>query len=84
MFDLGFGLGEILLISAAALIVIGPKDFPKLMYNCGKFLRRIKDIGSEFKNSIDETVHEQEILEMRRDIEEKMKLEQENDHVKKP
>lgn len=83
MFDLGFGLGEILLIAAAALIVIGPKDFPKMMYQCGKFIRRIRDIGSEFKNSIDDTVHEQEIMEMRRDIEKKMKMEQENDHVTK-
>ena len=83
MFDLGFGLGEILLIAAAALIVIGPKDFPKMMYQCGKFIRRIRDIGSEFKHSIDETVHEQEIFEMRRDIEEKMKMEQDKPHVPK-
>jgi len=83
MFDLGFGLGEILLIAAAALIIIGPKDFPKMMYQCGKFIRRIRDIGSEFKNSIDDTVHEQEVMEMRRDIEKKMKMEQENDHATK-
>lgn len=68
MFDLGFGIGEIILISAAALVVIGPHEFPKMLYHIGRFFRQIKDIGREFTHTIDEAVHDQEVRAMRKEI----------------
>ena len=40
MFD--FGWAEFLVIGFVLLLVVGPKDIPKIMYQCGKGLRRLQ------------------------------------------
>lgn len=39
MFD--FGWAEFLVIGFVLLLVVGPQDIPKIMYQCGKALRRL-------------------------------------------
>ena len=79
MFDFGFGIGELIIIGVIGLIVVGPEDFPKMMYSVGRFFSHLRDLGTEFKNSMDDIVHEQEIQKIRQDIAEKIVLEREND-----
>jgi sec-independent protein translocase protein TatB len=46
MFDLGWQ--ELLVIGTVALIVVGPKDLPKLFNKAGKLFGKIKKISREF------------------------------------
>ena len=48
---LTFGWGEILLIVGIIIIVVGPKDLPKLIKQFSSFTRSIKKLSREFKNS---------------------------------
>jgi len=49
----GMGMGEILLILAIALIVIGPKKLPDLAKSLGRAMREFKSATNEFKDSLD-------------------------------
>lgn len=77
MFDFGISFSEVIILAALALIVLGPQDFPKILYQMGRFMRYIQNISHEFKQSVDDIVHEQEIIRLKQDIETKIKSEQE-------
>jgi sec-independent protein translocase protein TatB len=81
MFDLGFGFGELIVLALVALIVIGPHDLPHFFFKIGKFISNIRNISSDFKQSIDDIVHEQEIDKIKKDIEaQKINIPQETSH----
>jgi|GEM_PF-5648578 len=61
MFDLGFGIGEIIILVLVALIVVGPYDLPNMLYKTGKFFGNLRNMASEFKYAMDDIAHEQEI-----------------------
>jgi len=58
MFDFGIGSAELLMIAIIALIVVGPKDLPKLLKTLGKYVNKIKRMASEFQGHIDEAARE--------------------------
>jgi len=64
------GFAEILLIAVLALIVVGPKDLPKMMRTAGRFVARLKMMGQEFKDAFSEIGAEEEMAELRREIDE--------------
>ena len=45
-----FGWGEILLLVGVIIIVVGPKDLPKLIKQFSSFSKSIKKLSREFKN----------------------------------
>ena len=45
MFDLGWQ--EIFVIGTVTLIVVGPKDLPKLLNKVGKALGKVKQVAKE-------------------------------------
>jgi len=51
MFDVG-GM-EVLVIGVVALIVVGPKDLPRLLRSAGAIVRKIREMANEFKAGID-------------------------------
>lgn len=55
------GYFEFLLIFFLAFIVIGPKDFPKIMFKIGDFWRRLKMTCSSFYEQL-EDISENEII----------------------
>ena len=65
-----FGFAEILVLALLAIIVIGPKDLPKLMRTFGQFMARIRAMGQEFKDAFDDMGVDDEVAAMRREIEE--------------
>lgn len=69
MFDLGFGIVEIVVLALIALIVVGPKDLPNLFYNIGNVLGRLRKMVTEFKFAMDDIVHEQEIEQTKKSLE---------------
>ncbi len=64
------GFAEMIVLALLAIIVVGPKDLPKLMRSMGRFMARIKALGQEFRNAFDEMGEAEEMAELRREIEE--------------
>lgn len=53
---MGLSLGEIMVIAIVGLIFIGPKDLPRVMREIGLFIRKIKNMGDSFMQSLDTEV----------------------------
>lgn len=68
------GFTEIIVLALLAIIVVGPKDLPKLMRTMGQFMAKIRGLGQEFKSAFEEMGAEEEIAEMRKEIAELKKM----------
>ena len=79
MLDIGFP--EFLLISFVLLIVVGPKDLPKVLRSITSFLRKIKSMASQFHSGIDDLANEAEISDLRKEVNEIDKNSLIEDHV---
>ena len=66
MFD--FAWSELGLIAVVALIVIGPKDLPRVLRTVGTYVRKARSIAREFQGSLDEMVREVELDDVKRTI----------------
>ncbi|MDA9657469.1 Sec-independent protein translocase protein TatB [Alphaproteobacteria bacterium] len=66
MLDIGFP--EFLLISFVLLIVVGPKDLPKVLRSVTTFIRKIKTMASQFHSGIDDLANESEISDLRKEV----------------
>ena len=66
MFDLGWQ--ELFVIGTVTLIVVGPKDLPKLLNRVGKAFGKIKQISREFYDQINETAEIEEINNLKNDL----------------
>ena len=67
MFDIGWS--ELLLIAVVAIVVIGPKDLPRVMRLVGQWTARMKRMGREFQNQFNEALREAELDSVKKDIE---------------
>ena len=63
MFDLGWS--EIMVIGVAALIVVGPKDLPRMLRTLGQYTQRAKGIAREFQRSMDDAARQADIEELK-------------------
>jgi sec-independent protein translocase protein TatB len=68
MFDL-FSWSHILILLAVALVVVGPKDLPKMMHMAGKWAGKARAMANEFKKSFDDMARQTEMDELRKEIE---------------
>ena len=59
MFDIGWQ--ELLLIAVVALVVIGPKDLPKVLKTVMAGMGKLRHMAQEFRSGIDEVIREAEI-----------------------
>jgi len=67
VFDIAWS--ELALIAAVALIVIGPKDLPRVMRNIGQWTRRARTMAAEFQRNLDDMMREAELDEIRKEVE---------------
>ena len=79
MLDIGFP--EFLLISFVLLIVVGPKDLPKVLRSITSFVRKIKSMASQFHSGIDDLANEAEISNLRKEVNKIDKKSLIDDHV---
>ncbi len=79
MLDIGFP--EFLLISFVLLIVVGPKDLPKVLRSITSFVRKIKSMASQFHSGIDDLANEAEISDLRKEVNKIDKKSLIDDHV---
>src|ERR1700691_3878171 len=64
MFD--FSWSEILLIRVVALVVIVPKDLPRVLRTVGQWTGRARSIAREFQFQIDQMVRDSELDDVRK------------------
>jgi sec-independent protein translocase protein TatB len=67
MFDIGWS--ELLVIAVVAIVVVGPKDLPKLMRSFGHYAGKLRRAASDFQRQFEEAMRESEVEEVRKAIE---------------
>ncbi len=62
MFDVA--PSEMLLVMIVALIVIGPKDMPRVLRTVGQWVGKARGVARQFRSGFDEMMREAELAEM--------------------
>lgn len=62
MFDVASS--EFLLVVLVALLVIGPRDLPKVLRVVGKWVGKARGVAAQFRSGFDEMVQQSELEEM--------------------
>jgi len=65
----GIGGGEIVVIGVVALLVVGPKDLPKLLRQLGRFVGRMRAMADDFKSSFEDMARQSELDDLRKEVE---------------
>ena len=55
---------ELLIVALVALVVIGPKDLPRVMRTVGQWVGRARGMARHFRSGIDTMIREAELEEM--------------------
>lgn len=66
MFDIAWT--ELLVIIVVALIVVGPKDLPRLMRTAGQWAGRARAMADQFRRSFDDIARQSELDELRAEV----------------
>lgn len=67
MFDIGWS--ELLVILVVALIVVGPKDLPRIVRTFGQWSGKARAYARDFQRTIEEAAEETEMASIRKEIE---------------
>jgi len=67
MFDIGWS--ELLVIAIVAIVVVGPKDLPKLMRSVGHYAGKLRRAAADFQRQFEDAMRESELEEMRKSLE---------------
>ena len=63
MLDMGWT--EILIIGVVALIVVGPKDLPRMLRTLGQYAGKMRGMAREFQRSMDDAAREADLAELK-------------------
>jgi sec-independent protein translocase protein TatB len=64
MFDIGWS--ELLVIGVVAIVVVGPKELPRLMRTFGHYTGKLRAMASDFQRQFEDAVRDSEIDEVRK------------------
>ena len=65
----GIGWSELVVIAVVAIVVVGPKELPRLMRAFGHYTGKLRRIAGEFQRQFEDTVREAEFDEVRKALE---------------
>jgi sec-independent protein translocase protein TatB len=68
MFDFGIGYTELVVIALVAIIVIGPKDLPKVLRAFGRTMQKVRGMAREFQGHLDQAMREAGVDEIKKEI----------------
>ncbi len=77
MFDIG-GL-ELLVIAVVLIVVVGPKDLPKMLRTFGRVSSQMRRMAGDFRRQFDEALKEAELEELRQTAKDVRDLDPRND-----
>jgi sec-independent protein translocase protein TatB len=66
VFDIGWP--EMMVVAMVLIIVVGPKDLPRVIRTAGKWMAKARSLTSEFQNSMDDMVRQADLDEVRREV----------------
>ncbi len=72
MLDIGWS--ELLVVAVVMIVVVGPKDLPKMLRAFGKATARMRATANEFKQQFNEALKEAELDDVKTIIDETRKL----------
>lgn len=67
MFDIGWS--ELLVIIVVAIVVVGPKELPKLMGTFGHYAGKLRRAAADFQRQFDEAMRDTEVAEVKKAME---------------
>lgn len=59
---------HILILMVVALVVVGPKDLPKIMRTLGRWTGQIRAMAEQFRRNFDDMARESELQELRAEV----------------
>jgi sec-independent protein translocase protein TatB len=68
MFDFGIGYTELVVVAIIAVIVIGPKDLPKVLRAFGKTMGKMRGMAREFQGHLDQAMREAGVDEIKKEV----------------
>ena len=68
MFDFGVGYSELFVLAVVAVIVIGPKDLPKVLRTFGQFMNKARGMAREFQGHVDAAMKDVGVADLKKDI----------------
>lgn len=72
MFDIGWT--EILLIAVVAVVVVGPKELPRVLVSVGRWITKGRALAREFQDGVQTVMREAELDELRIDLPDPAKI----------
>ena len=66
MFD--FDAGKLIIIGIVALIVIGPKDLPRVLRQVGQAVAKMRRLAAEFQGQFMEAMREADVADIKADV----------------
>lgn len=72
MLDIGWS--ELLVIAIVMIVVVGPKDLPKMLKAFGKATARMRSTANEFRHQFNEALKEAELEDVKNIVDEARKL----------
>ena len=68
MFDFGVGYSELFVLALVAVIVIGPKDLPKVLRTFGNFMAKARRMAGEFQGHVDAAMKDSGVVDLKKDF----------------
>ncbi len=68
MFDFGIGSFELMMLAIVAIIIVGPKDLPKLLRTIGQFTTKIRAMAREFQGYLDEAARDTGLDDVKNEV----------------
>ncbi|WP_417450254.1 Sec-independent protein translocase protein TatB [Kordiimonas sp.] len=59
MFDIG--AMELFVVAVLALVVVGPKELPRLLRTAGGLMRRVRELSAEFRQGVEQLAAEADL-----------------------
>ena len=72
MFDVGYS--ELLVIAIVMIVVVGPKDLPKMLRAFGKATSKFRQMSGDFKRQFDDALKEAELDDVKKTLDSVKKL----------
>ena len=60
---------EVLIVVVVAIVVVGPKDLPRMLRGLGRRMAKLRRMAGEFRSQFDEALRQAELEEVRSSIE---------------
>ena len=66
MLDIGWA--ELAVVAVIALVVVGPKDLPRVLRTVGGWARKARAMAREFQGTLDDMVRESDLDEVGKEV----------------